>query len=145
MKEQSYRNHRRFHPIFHFLYAPLSLLTFIAALAAAWQTAAANGSLSLSALIVAGLALLALLSGFLARLNAIVVQDRVIRTEEQLRYHMLTGRSLDSKLTPSQIAALRFASDAEFPKLSERAVAEGLSPNDIKRAIVNWRPDHWRV
>jgi hypothetical protein len=40
-----------------------------------------------------------------------------------------------------QIAALRFASDAELPALLERAAREQLPPVAIKRAIKNWVPD----
>jgi len=45
----------------------------------------------------------------------------------------------------SQIIALRFASDEEFPALLDRAVKEELSSNDIKTAITNWKGDYYRV
>jgi hypothetical protein len=48
-------------------------------------------------------------------------------------------------LTENQLVALRFASDAELPTLTERALSEKLSNADIKKAIQNWRPDYWRV
>jgi hypothetical protein len=54
-------------------------------------------------------------------------------------------RSRIPELTEGQLIALRFASDAEVPKLAERAVSEKLSPADIKKAIQTWRPDYWRV
>ena len=44
-----------------------------------------------------------------------------------------------------QLAGLRFASDAELPKLAERALNEKLSRKAIKESIQNWRPDYWRV
>jgi hypothetical protein len=40
---------------------------------------------------------------------------------------------------------LRFASDAEFPKLAQKAADEKLPPAAIKKAIVQWRPDFYRV
>ena len=49
------------------------------------------------------------------------------------------------ELTEGQLIALRFASDAEVAGLTERALAEGLSKKDIKKAIQVWRPDYWRV
>jgi hypothetical protein len=44
-----------------------------------------------------------------------------------------------------QYIALRFASDAEVSDLAARAVAEGMTPKQIKEAIVTWRPDYDRV
>jgi hypothetical protein len=48
---------------------------------------------------------------------------------------------LFGELDNKQIAALRFASDAELSALGERAVREKLPPREIKRAIKNWVPD----
>lgn len=76
------------------------------------------------------------------------MQDRVIRLEERLRLTQLLSEPLRSRipeLTEDQLVGLRFASDAEVPKLVERALKEKLSRKDIKQAIQNWRPDYWRV
>jgi hypothetical protein len=54
-------------------------------------------------------------------------------------------RSRIPELTEGQLIALRFASDAEVPKLAERTLAETLFRADIKKAIQSWRPDYWRV
>ncbi|MGA8214639.1 MAG: DUF6526 family protein [Candidatus Sulfotelmatobacter sp.] len=54
-------------------------------------------------------------------------------------------RSRIPELTEGQIIALRFASDGEVAKLTERTLSEKLSPADIKKAIQTWRPDYWRV
>ncbi len=80
-----------------------------------------------------------------ARGFALKAQDRAIRAEENLRHFVLTGKLLDSSLTPSQITALRFAGDEEFLILAERAAKENLTIEEIKKAIVNWKGDYHRA
>jgi hypothetical protein len=80
-----------------------------------------------------------------ARLFALKAQDRAIRAEENFRHYMLTGRPLDSKLSIRQIVGLRFASDEEFPELAKKAAESGMSEDDIKKAVKNWRGDYYRV
>ena len=46
-----------------------------------------------------------------------------------------------SRLSRSQVVALRFASDAELPALLERAEREHLTGDQIKRAIKDWVAD----
>jgi hypothetical protein len=76
------------------------------------------------------------------------LQDRVIRVEERIRLAAILPEPLRSRiaeLSDSQIVGLRFASDAELPALFQRAVDEKLSRADIKKAIIDWRPDYSRV
>jgi len=40
---------------------------------------------------------------------------------------------------------LRFADDDEFVSLAEKAANENMKPDDIKKAIVNWKADHHRI
>jgi hypothetical protein len=84
-----------------------------------------------------------------ARINALVVQDRVIRLEERLRLERLLPDDLKPRigeLSVAQLAALRFAGDAELAGLVRQIVDENLSDRDtIKRRIRDWRPDHLRV
>ena len=70
---------------------------------------------------------------------AMGAQDRAIRAEENLRHFALTGKLLDKRLRKSQVIALRFADDTEFVLLAEKAANENMKPDDIKKAIVNWR------
>ena len=73
------------------------------------------------------------------------LQDRIIRLEMRLRLAAL-GREQDAeRLTVRQIVALRFASDAELPALIDRALAEDLTADQIKRAVTNWQADRLRT
>ena len=142
---QTYSNHARFHPPFHFFVLPImiiNLIVTIVVLIRSWPH-----HLWLHAwLVVMALALFTL-TGF-ARGNALRVQDRIIRLEENLRYQRsLTPELLaqTQSLTLGQILALRFASDAELPALIQRTLAENLEPKVIKQSITNWRADNLRV
>jgi hypothetical protein len=75
----------------------------------------------------------------------LVVQNRAIRAEENLRHFVLSGRMLDNRLSMGQIIALRFASDEEFVSLAKKASEEKLSSAAIKKEIRNWREDHHRA
>ncbi|HUQ87088.1 MAG TPA: DUF6526 family protein [Vicinamibacterales bacterium] len=82
--------------------------------------------------------------GVISRAYTVRLQDRIIMLEEKVRAAELLDAGRDTqlaKLSAKQIAALRFASDAEFPSLLERAARENLAPKEIKAAIKTWRPD----
>lgn len=139
---QSYKNHTRWHPIFHFVIGPIFMLNIIFAIVLlvrrpGWITAWT---------LVMSIALLMLT--FLVRINPLRVQDRVIRLEERLRLiELLPGplRARIPELTESQLIGLRFASDKELPALVQRALDETLSKQQIKQAVVEWRADLFRV
>jgi hypothetical protein len=79
---------------------------------------------------------------------ALTNQNRTVRLEMRLRYFQLTGVPFDqveNRLSFSQLAALRFASDPELVALIQRALDQNLDPGAIKNAIQNWHPDHMRV
>jgi hypothetical protein len=140
---QSYENHTRWHPPFHFFVAPVMVTNFVVALVQLIR----DPGLDRGWWLVVSAALVAL-SG-LVRLNPLKAQDRIIRLEESLRYYQLLPEELAERaasLTPAQTAALRFASDEELEGLV-RDVLEGRlnKPDEIKRAIKVWRADTLRV
>ena len=148
-KPQTFANHTRFDPLFHFFFIPIfgmgvimSLIHFFYHL----RESDLRGNFHSFLIFVLAIALLVLV--FKTRLYALKVQDRVIRLEERLRLMHLLQEPLRSRipeLTEGQLIGLRFASDAEVPALVERALKETLSRSDIKKSIKMWRPDYWRV
>lgn len=82
--------------------------------------------------------------GMISRTYITRLQDRIIRLEMHVRCRELMGAERAAtlgRLSRAQMIALRFASDEELPALMERAERESLSPDDIKRAVKNWRAD----
>lgn len=139
---QNYGNHVRWLPPYHFIIFPIlaanavwSLVPFVRA------PGIASGWWVLFSFAVAG-------GVFYARYMALRTQDRIIRLEENLRLErLMPGRYAEyERIGRRQLIALRFASDAEVPHLVERILSGELAaPDDIKRAVQHWRPDHHRA
>ena len=144
MEAQSYANHRKIVPLFHRVLFGLIVLTTIGSGVNLYQSIGDHQRLY-SASLIAVIAVCLMLLFFFCRIFALKAQDRAIRAEENLRHFILTGKALDPRLTMRQIVGLRFASDAEFVALAQKAAAENLSGDQIKRAVQNWRPDHDRL
>ena len=144
MSDQNYSHHTRLFPPFHFVLLPALLAGVIGSsvnLRHSLGDSQRLYSASLLVLVTVGLLLVALF----ARMFALKAQDRAIRAEENLRHFVMTGKLLDPKLTIRQIIGLRFASDAEFVALAQKAAASGLSEKEIKKAVTKWKADHDRV
>jgi len=144
MSEQSFENHSRMVPLFHFFLSGVLLLALVGALAncyRAWQRSGGR----LEAGIIVLLTIATVLTMWYARVFPLVAQDRAIKAEENLRHYVLAGTLLDPRLTVRQIVGLRFASDEEFVALASKAADEGLSETDIKKSVVTWRADTYRV
>lgn len=142
MKIQHYKNHRRLVPGFHIVTLLAILVLLIGSFVNLFHSSA--GNLYSASLICLIAVILGLLFWFI-RSFPIKVQDRAIRSEENLRHFALTGKLLDARLKINQVNALRFASDEEFVHLAKKAADEGLSGNEIKKQISNWRADHHRA
>lgn len=140
---QTYASHVRRHPPFHFFVIPVLLINII------WSIVdcVMHPGWHQGWLIVVSLALLVL--AIFSRTNALKVQDRVIRLEEQLRRQALLPADLAQQarsLTVSQTIALRFAADEELAGLVREVLSGKLSkPAEIKQAIKSWRADEFRV
>jgi uncharacterized protein DUF6526 len=142
-RTQSYKNHARYVPIFHFFALPV--LTLNAILAIRRLVVTPNRSTAYAFIVAAALMLFALA----ARQMVLSVQDRVIRLEMQLRLRGLLPAALCERigeLTPQQMVALRFASDGELADLV-REVLDGklATQKAIKMRVKNWQADWLRA
>ena len=140
---QTFANHTRWQPPFHYFVAPVMLINFFWAVVVFYKTPNWNSGWW----IIVSLALLVL--AFLVRVNSLTVQDRLIRLEERLRYQQVLSPALlqqANALKTGQIIALRFAGDDELEELVAAVLAAKFTKtSEIKRAIKGWRPDTFRV
>jgi hypothetical protein len=142
MKEQNFNNHAQMVPGFHYLTFGGIIALLGGAINYLLKSSAENKYLA-SLLVLA--AIIFVLVAWFTRTFALKAQDRAIRAEEQLRLYVLTGKLLPASLSVGQIVALRFAPDAEFPALVEKAATNNLSGKEIKQSIQNWKADFYRV
>ena len=143
-KNQSYANHKRYVPLYHFVLLGTATILIVGAGVNVFLSCCNPGGL-FSALLILGISIGLGLASWYLRAFAIKAQNRAIRAEENLRYFAMTGKLLPKELRMSQIVALRFAPDEEFSELVEKAVSQNLSNDAIKKEIKNWRADHHRA
>jgi len=142
---QTFKNHVRFDPLWHYFILPVVMLNVIFAAAEVVHHWGFHTPLFLWWLVMAIVAFVAVGK---ARGHSLKAQDRIIRLEERLRLAALLSAEDNARskaLTESQLIGLRFASDAELPALAMRALNEKLTQKQIKEAINSWRPDYFRV
>ncbi len=144
MADQNFKNHAKYVPLYHFI-TPTAILALIVGscinLCASCCTK--NGFYSASLICLSSIVLLII--WWCSRSFALKAQDRAIRSEENLRHFIATGKPLDSRLTMRQVVGLRFAGDDEFVALAKQAADENLSEKQIKMAVKNWKADNDRV
>jgi len=143
-REQSYANHARYYPLFHFVTVPLLALNVIATIVYAVRHPGAKWNWWRIAV-----ALALFFFAWTTRVMVLTVQSRVVRLEETLRLQRLLPDDLRNRvdeLRTRHLIALRFCSDEELPEMC-RAVLEGelREPDEIKRRVKKWRPDFLRA
>lgn len=142
-RTQDFKHHARFYPPFHFFVIPVLLLNFLNTVRHVYQDPRQS---TVFALVVAAAILML---GFASRLMALTAQDRIIRLEMRLRLRELLPPDMRSRindLTPQQLVALRFASDAELPDLVRDVLAGNLpTQKSIKQRVRDWQADLLRV
>jgi hypothetical protein len=141
---QTFENHARHFPLFHFVASPLLALYLLYTLfmLVRFPSLATLASVVLAAGVNAAL--------FAGRTMVLVVQNRVIRLEMALRLERVLGAVAAAEAIASmplgRLIALRFASDAELPALIARVRSNELASNrDVKQAIREWQPDYLRA
>ena len=131
-------------PLFHFFVVPVLLVNVIDGGVATDPVAPDSGRCGASSLRSRCSTL-----GFLSRIQALTVQDRVIRLEMRLRLRQLLPPDLQPRindLTHRQLVALRFASDAELADLVREVLAGKLAAaKEIKMRVKNWQADWLRA
>jgi Family of unknown function (DUF6526) len=140
---QSFANHARIYPLFHFFVAPVLILNLLYTI---YRIIRQPSFDTVWALILAA-SLLGLATA--ARLMALTVQDRVIRLEMRLRLIQLLPPALQARigdLTHAQLIGLRFAGDGELPQLVQQVLDGSLkSAKEIKQAVKSWQGDYLRA
>jgi len=140
---QTFENHARFVPGYHFGLFGILVINLGWSLYQLYRAFLFETAVGL--LLAFGL----ILMFFFARVFALGVQDRVIRLEMRLRMEKLLPADLQPRIlefTPSQLIALRFASDAELPDLARRVLIEKIEDRKtIKKLIKQWNPDYLRA
>ena len=140
---QSFQNHTRYVPGFHFVLLPLLLINLIWSIVRIARYPSAETGMAL----IVGVSLV--LMAVFARQFAVTVQDRVIRLEMRLRMRELCPADLTARFgefSPRQLIALRFASDAELPTLARKVLDDRLvDQKTIKSMVRTWEPDNLRA
>jgi hypothetical protein len=134
---------RRFDWSYHFVTAPLSIVVLIFSIIELFRDPSHRDMNLYWLLFILALSLVFAVARI--RRYATKTQDRIIRLEENFRHYRLTGRTMDPRLSISQIIALRYAGDHEYAALCERAATERMSSTAILSAVTNWRPDTMRI
>lgn len=146
-KAQNYENHRVFPR--HYV---INLIVFLVALiltgcALVVSDASRETKLACVAMLLASFGGISLTA--MARSYALTLQDRIIRLEMRYRLAQTLPENLRARITElsvPQLVGLRFASDAELPSLTQRALDERLDTADaIKRLVKDWQADSQRV
>lgn len=140
---QTYSNHRRAYPLFHFFAFPIVAINVLVvfgqlvhqpSLAGVWPLVFAIG----------------VAAGFLAcRASILTVQDRLIGLEMRLRLAAVLPPTLSVRIPELRLrhlVGLRFAGDTELPVLVERCLnGELKTADEVKRQIREWRADFVRA
>lgn len=146
---QSYANHRKIVPGYHYVIFGILGLNLLWSLYRLIRGYPGFEMPVFDRILAVAVAVALPLLALYARTFPLKAQDRVIRLEEWVRMERLLPAELKPRikdLRPGQFVALRFASDEELPELT-RAVLDGeiKTQQEIKQRIRSWRADYLRM
>ena len=142
-ESQTYENHAKFVPLYHYVLAPILLINVT------WSGYVLVGSLTIATAIDFLVALGLVFLFLFARVFALGAQDRVIRLEERMRLQQLLPDELKPRIkefSSKQLIAMRFASDSELSNLAHKILENNMSTQkEIKESIKEWKADYQRL
>ena len=149
MSAQNIKNHKKFYPLHHFIFYPVSLILLFVSLFQIFINVNHNSSfVKIWSAIAAVVVLMIVLSFMLRQHYALGLQDRIIINEFKFRYFTLAGTRLENSsyhFSDYQIFALRFSEDEDLLELMNSTVENDWSSSQIKQNIKNWKADNKRI
>ena len=140
---QTYANHRKFVPLYHFVSFAILAVNQTWAIVRLVRTPSWESGFG----VLLAFALLCIF--YYLREFPLKVQDRLIRLEMRLRLQQVLPADLRPRileLTAAQLVGLRFASDAEMTDLVRDVLANNIQDREtIKKKIKNWQADNLRA
>jgi hypothetical protein len=140
---QTFKTHRRTHPLWHYVAFPLLLLNVVASV---WHAVRIPTMWNGWGVVVAIAILIAV---FAARVQTLTVQNRLIRLEMRMRLRETLPAAMHGRineLSVRQLVGLRFAGDAELPALVDRCLKGELKDDEaVKKEVRDWQADFVRA
>jgi hypothetical protein len=142
-KPQSFAHHGRIFAPFHMFVLPVLMINIV------YSLVRLKNGITFDSVWMVVMALGFFVMAGSLRVMSLSVQDRVIRTEMQLRMERMLPADLRPRIgefNVEQLVALRFAGDDELPALARQVLEEKLTNRKaIKQRVKNWRPDYQRA
>lgn len=149
MSDQNLKNYRKYYPLHHFIFYPISLVLLFICVFQIFININHNSSfVKIWSAIAAVVILMIVLSFMLRQHYALGLQDRIIINEFKFRYFALTGKRLETlsyQFSDAQIFALRFSEDEDLIELINKTIENDWSSSEIKQNIKNWKADNKRI
>ena len=146
---QNLKNHRKYYPLHHFIFYPLSLVLLVLSVFKIFSFVDVDENLFWIWIAISAVIILMIVLSFMLRQHyALGLQDRIIINEFKFRYFAMTGNRLENStyhFSDAQIFALRFAQDEDLMEMMHQTAQNDWSPSVIKQNIKNWNADNKRI